>query len=203
MAISYPLTMPLVPAPVSARMYIERNQVKSESAARLQQVQKNPGDRWVGTITLPLMTVTEAADWLGFFDALDGFVGTFTMRHPDYQAIAGQALNNTGRVKGASQSGNILLTDSWPINEPDLFKRGDVTTIGDKLRRITQSVGSDALGEATLDLSHPLYTAPADNTLIVTSSPTGIFRLTDGFVAPESDAMRNHAFSFAFYEALP
>lgn len=203
MAITYPLTMPLVPAPVTARMYVERNQVKIESSSRLQQIQKNPGDRWVGNISLPIMSADQARVWLGFFDALDGFVGTFTMRHPDYQQIAGQAANNTGRVQGSGHSGKSIPTYNWPLNEPNLFKSGDMVGIGGKLRRVVQDVGSNVSGEATLELSHALYTAPAADTFIVTSSPTGIFRLTDGFVAPESDALRNHAFSFAFYEALP
>ena len=202
MAISYPLALPGSPAPESAEFYIERNQVAIEGFSRQVQVQKNPGDRWIGKITLPVMTAAQAADWLGFFDALDGLVGSFTMRHPDYQSALGNVGTDTGLVRGAGQQGTTLLTDGWAASTTDLFKRGDMIQVGDKLKRVTANATSDASGIATLELAPAFYSSPADNAVITPVNPTGIFRLSEGFVVPQSDSLRNHRFSFAFEEVL-
>lgn len=202
MAISYPLTMPLSPAPMDAELYIERNQAKIYSFSKLIHVQRNPGDRWAGKITMPVMTADQAAEWLGFFDALDGYVGTFRMTHPDYKSIQGNAGHEVGSINGGSQKGTSIATAGWPVNTSGLFRRGDMIEVAGKLKRITADVNSDATGEATLDLAPAFYEAPVNGVVIRTVNPAGIFRLSEGFVAPSSDLMRRHTISFAIEEVL-
>ncbi|WP_308908972.1 hypothetical protein [Pseudokordiimonas caeni] len=203
MSINYPLIMPSSPTPSAVELYIDRNQTKTESYSRLPQVQRAPGDRWTGKLTMPPMTSAQAADWLGFFDALDGFVGTFWMPHPDFIVARGAAGGiATGRVKGAGQLGSSIATDGWGANVAGLFRRGDVVQIGNHLHRITKDAVSDAGGNATLDIAPAIYTAPADNSAIVTAGPKGLFRLAAGFVVPTSDHMNLFTFSFAVEGAL-
>lgn len=195
--------MPASPAPSELELYIERNQVKVQSFSQLTQIQKNPGDRWIGKVTLPLMTANQAADWLGFFDALDGYVNAFRLPHPDYKTIRGTAPNNTGRVAGGGQRGISLQTSSWPNNRSTLFRRGDMIEVGGKLKRITADAASTSSGAATLRVAPPFYNPPVDQVLIKTQNVTGVFRLSEGFVAPRSDMMRRHTFNFAIEEVLP
>jgi len=203
MAILYPLVMPSSPAPAGAELYIERNQAKIYSFSKLMHVQRNPGDRWIGKLTLPLLSVDQAADWLGFFDALDGHIGTFKMIHPDFTVIRGTAGNNQGAVSGAGQIGTAILTSGWPFSTANLFRRGDVIEIGNKLKRIVADVASDAAGNAVLDVAPAFYSAPANALVVKTINPGGLFRLSEGFVQPSSDMLRRHTISFAIEELLP
>ncbi len=199
-----PIEPPAGPAPVSSEFYIERNQIKTESFSKLSQIQSNPGDRWIGKITLPTLNADQAADWLGFFDALDGFIGSFWLRHPDYSALRGSAQGITsGRVFGQGQRGSVLSTDGWTANLTGALKRGDMIQVGNKLKRVVEDTDTDSVGRATLKLAPKIYTPIPDNTVIITSNPRGVFRLSEGFVAPSADEMRRHTISFAVEEVLP
>lgn len=194
--------MPASPKPSEAELYIERNQSKIYSFSKLLHVQKNPGDRWIGKITLPVLSLDQAADWLGFFDGLDGYVGKFKMPHPDFTEIRGNASNNQGRVSGAGQRGTLINTEGWGANVSNLFRRGDIVEIDRRMKRITADVNSDGSGQAVLPVAPAFYTTPADNANIVTRNPAGVFQLSEGFVSPNSDQLRLHTISFAVEEAL-
>ena len=198
-----PIEPPQSPAPVSSEFYIERNQIKTESFSKISQIQSNPGDRWTGKITLPPLSADQAAEWLGFFDALDGFIGSFWLRHPDYSEIRGSARGETGNVFGNNQRGTVLSTDGWPANLSGAFKRGDMIQIDDKLKRVVEDADTDGSGRAVLKIAPKIFNPFAGNSLIVTNNPRGIVRLTDGFVAPTSDEVRRHTISFAVEEVLP
>jgi len=203
MAITYPLDMPISPAPTDAELYIERNQAKIYSFSKLMHVQRNPGDRWIGKITLPLLNAVQAAEWLGFFDALDGYIGNFKMAHPDFSYIQGAAGNNQGAINGGSQTGTSISTSGWGLSVPNLFKRGDVVEVANKMKRIVADASSDAAGNAALEVAPAFYSAPANGATITTLNPGGLFRLSEGFVQPTSDLMRRHTLSFAIEELLP
>ncbi|UTW56193.1 hypothetical protein [Kordiimonas sp. SCSIO 12610] len=198
-----PIEPPAGPAPVASEFYIERNQIKTESFSKLSQIQSNPGDRWIGKITLPVLSADQAADWLGFFDALDGFIGSFWLSHPDYTELRGSARGSTsGRVFGDMQRGSILSTDGWAPNLSGAFRRGDIIQVGDKLKRVVEDADTDSVGRISLKIAPKIYTPIPDNTAIATSNPRGIFRLAEGFVAPSADEMRRHTISFAVEELL-
>ncbi len=197
------LEMPTTPAPSDLELYIERNQVKVQSFSQLTQIQRNPGDRWIGKVTLPLLNKAQAAEWLGFFDALDGYVNSFRMEHPDFKGIRGVAPNTSGSVNGANQTGLTLNTKGWPASKPDLFRRGDMIQVGNKLKRITSDIASDSAGIAVLSIAPAFYAGPLNNITIITQNTSGVFRLSDGFVAPTSDFMSRHNISFAIEEVLP
>jgi len=203
MAITYPLAMPASPAPADAELYIERNQAKIYSFSKLMHVQRNPGDRWIGKLTLPLLSRNQAADWLGFFDALDGHIGHFKMPHPDFTEIRGSAGHEQGMINGAGQLGSTVLTSGWAASSSNLFRRGDMIEIGNKLKRVVSDVSSDISGNATLEVAPIFYSAPSNGTTIRTINPGGLFRLSEGFVQPSSDMMRHHTISFAVEELLP
>ena len=201
MSFSYPLSMPETPKPVEADLYIERNQTVVEGFSRNKQVQRAPGDRWIGKITLPMMGKATAQDWLGFFDALDGFVGSFYLSHPDFTEVSGTARGTTGSVTGENQ-GSSVQTSGWSANQTGLFRRGDMIQVGETLKRIVEDADSDASGDATLKIMPVLYKKTSGDEDVVTENPQGIFRLSDGFVQPSSDLLGNHSFSFAVEEVL-
>lgn len=198
------VTLPTSPAPRDCRLYIAKTQTVTRSFSGFKQVQKNPGDRWVGKITLPTLTAEQAMDWLGAFDALDGQIGTFFLPHPDFKAIRGTANGDTGAVKGAGQKGSEIITYGWGADVT--FRRGDILQFdaGSKarMRRVTKDATANGSGEVTLDVMPPFIIAPDDNAAIKTTNCGGVFSLAESDIAPQSDVMRNHTISFAVEEVL-
>ena len=202
MSIIADVAMPTSPAPAEAELYVERNQSKIYSFSKLLHIQKNLGDRWIGKITLPVLNLDQAAEWLGFFDALDGYVGKFRLPHPDFTEIRGHASNGQGRISGAGQLGTQINTSGWGSNMINLFRRGDIIEVDNRMKRITADASSDSGGSAILNIAPAFYTAPSNNASIRTVNAGGVFQLSEGFVAPTSDALRLHTISFAVEEAL-
>lgn len=204
MTVTYPLTWPSAARIIESKLWISRNQVPVPAINRILQVEDRIGHRWVGTITFSAMLPEEFADISGFFDALNGMEGTFTFPHPDFTAIFGNAPNNTGRIKGASQTGKEIITDGWGISVSDLFKRGDIIQVGTKIKKNVEAIDSDGLGEATLTVSPPFATAPADNELITTINPAGTFQLQTSNVGQIlANENRIHQLTVPIQEVLP
>lgn len=204
MAIVYPLTMPTDPAPKTASLYIKKMQTGDRGYAGFLQVQDHPGERWIGKIELPLLSPNQSADWLGFFDALDGLNGTFLLPHPDFKTMRGSAGGSTGRVNGVDQRGTTVETDGWPANAT--FKRGDILQFGTgpkaRMKRLTQDTQANSSGVATLDLRPEFIEAPDNNAEIRTTNCEGVFRLAESDLVPHSDPMSYHVVSFPVEEAL-
>ncbi|WP_374764260.1 hypothetical protein [Yunchengibacter salinarum] len=198
-----PLTLPASPAPSHVRLHVVRNQTKVENHSRIAQIQRAPGDRWEGTVTLPPMSADMAADWLGFFDALDGYRGQFRMGHPDHTHIRGSAPDGVGQVDGDGQRGPLIATRGWPADRVALFRRGDLVEIDGRLKRITADVASDGAGRAVVPLAPGFMLSPPDGGAVITTGATGLFRLADGGVQPESDALRHVRVTIAVEEVLP
>lgn len=178
---TYPLDMPT--APLSVSLNVQRSQIGIEAFSGKLQVHKQPGDRWVGQITLNNMTESVGLDWCGFFAALDGRLGTFVVFHPVANPVRGAAKGfSLGRVAGGGQLGKTLNTNGYPPNVQGLFKRGDVIYWGNPgeevMRIIVDDVNSDADGNAVLPLSHTPRRAPGNGYLIRIDAPRGIFRLS-------------------------
>jgi len=204
MAIIYPLAMPSGPAPTDASIYIVRNQTAAIGGGGVRQVQKNPGDKWVGKITLPTLSADQGAEWLGFFGSLDGLVGSFLFAHPDFKTMRGTASGQTGSVQGAGQKGNSLVIDG--LTSGKTFKRGDIIQQGadndsPRLKMVLEDA-TVAAGAVTLLIAPDNYIAPADNAVIITENCKGVFQLTDADIIPNSDRLRNHVLSFAIEEKL-
>ncbi len=204
MTVTYPLAWPSAARIIESKLWISRNQVPVPAINRRLQVHTRIGARWVGTVTFSAMTATEVADILGFFDALDGLVGSFTFPHPDFDSIQGNAPNNTGQIAGADQTGREINTDLWSASVSNLFKRGDVIQIGEKLKRVVETVASDGGGLATLTVDPGFYSAPADNERIITLNPEATFQLQVSDVGQIlANHNRIHQLSVPIQEVLP
>ena len=78
------------------------------------------------------------------------------------------------KVKGASQTGRSVITDSWVLkngtsNGSDAFKAGDYVKFAnhDKVYVVTSDVTSaNSTGEATIPIEPALVTSPADQSLL-------------------------------------
>tara|TARA_R110000824_G_scaffold47353_3_gene134949 strand:+ start:9817 stop:10416 length:600 start_codon:yes stop_codon:yes gene_type:complete len=145
------------------------------------QVQRKSttGAKWVATYTLPPQKRATYADWQVFFALLQGRLNTFNGYDPNGVTARGIA-TGTPIVKGASQTGNTLITDGWTINQTGIMKKGDYFSVNNELKMITADSNSDGSGDSTLTFEPPLRNSPADNApLTVSTASCEMILLTD------------------------
>lgn len=184
MAITYPLTLPA--AFKSAEITITAQAVVAvpESPTTLiQQVQEWQGQRWMATIKLPSMKRTGAEQILATLLKLNGPRGTFYLGDTANKIPQGVA-TGTPLVSGTQTARqNSLATKGWTAGVTGILKTGDWIQVGTTsarcLYKVLDDVNSDGSGNATFDVWPRLRAAHANNTAIVTSAPTGVFRLVD------------------------
>lgn len=178
MAITYPINLPSTPAPSEIRIAprsIVAVAVSPFSGA--QQAYQHQGQFWQADISLPPMRLETAAPWMAAFLQLNGRYGTFRLGNAAMRTPRGAA-TGTPLVKGASQTGQSLITDGWTAGVTGILKQGDYLQVEDRLYMVMVDANSDGSGNATLDIWPRLRSAPADNAAITVSNCKGLFRLT-------------------------
>ncbi len=188
MTISYPVTPPSSPTPSSVK-WTELNVVGvAASPYTLQrQVFEWDGGAWGLDVSFDPMDRAQAQPWIAFLSSLRGPVGTFYFGDELLKTPLG-ASGGTPKVKGASQTGYTLDTDGWP-NSTLVLKAGDMFQIDNALYRNVKDATTNSSGEVTLDV-WPYLRTHSDNANIITSSPKGVFRLTDNAIETQ-DAGRD------------
>lgn len=179
MAITFPLELPAAPGFTSIKWSPQSAVAEQESPFSFHsKVYAWSGQQRYVDVTLPPMSIDNAKEWSTFGYRLNGIEGTFYLRDSVGKYLRGAAVG-TGLVRGASQTGQDLITDGWVPNTSLLFRQGDWVQIGTRLYTILADVDSDASGIATLNLWPKIRTAPADNSEAVYGPDAkGLFRLT-------------------------
>jgi len=202
MTITYPIDLPDSPSPAKVRIY--PRSVVSASVSPFtgsQQMYLHQGQVWQADITLPNMRRADAEPWVAAFLQLNGRYGTFRLGDESGRTPRGIA-TGTPLVKGASQTGQVLLTDGWTISQTGILKQGDYIQIGERLYKVMVDANSDGSGNATLDIWPRLRESPADNAAIITSNCTGLFRLTSNEMPWDVSPGIIFSMSFSAVEAI-
>jgi len=175
--ISYPVIPPNNLAPSSVMLLFDNvNGVGVSPYSRQTQVASYGGDSWGISVGFDPMDREEAAPWIAFIASLRGQYGTFLFGPNTFgEPLGAGPGGNTPRVNGASQTGYVLVTDNWP-NSSDILKAGDLIQIDSRLYMNIKDVSSDSSGNATLDI-WPSLRGHADNSVIETNNPVGLWRL--------------------------
>ncbi len=125
MAITYPLSLPDATSYQAARMTARSVVGVSKSPfTGVQQVQKHQGQWWESEGSLAPMSRANAEEWIAFFLKLNGMQGTFLLGDPLGTTARGVA-TGTPLIKGASQTGNSLITDGWTTSQTGITTAGD------------------------------------------------------------------------------
>ncbi len=196
MSISYPLSLPTSVKPNRTTWGLDSVVGNLESIYTKQQhVQEQDGERWAIELDFPVMEIAEAGAFRSFMAKLRGVYGTFLYGDVTRASAQGNPAG-TGRVNGASQTGNNLVTDGWTASVTDLFKEGDWIQLGSgsssKLHMVVEDVDSDGSGNATLKIVPELRDSPADDAVITYSDCKGVFRLQSNSVAVFSTSGPDH-----------
>lgn len=210
MAISYPLTLPTT-IDIATIVFTARNTVGlTQSPFTLkQQVQRNAGQRWEATVTLPPMSRDEAEEWISFLLKLNGSFGTFLMGDPNGKLPRGAAISYPSDViaiNGAGQTGNTLNLDGATASISDYVKAGDYIQIGGastaNLYKALNDADSNSSGELTLDIWPNLRSSPTDGSAISGQNAVAQFRLANNQTGFSINEASIYGLSFTAVEAL-
>lgn len=182
MATSFPVTLPTTG---TRRISIRQASVVAvgQSPYTLeQQVQRRQGQVWALNFEYAPLARADAEALVAALCSLNGREGSFLFGDSASKTARGIA-TGTPLVKGASQTGEDLITDGWTAGQTGILKAGDWLQLGtgstSRLYKNLTDVNSDGSGNATLTLWPRIFTAWADNAPITVSFPKGVFRLTD------------------------
>lgn len=207
MSITYPLSLPSVSGPKSINWKLTSAVgVLASPFTMKTYVQAHAGARWSADINIPSNPIADAAPWRAFFAQLNGMEGTFLLGDSSHSTPLGAA-TGTPLVNGASQTGQSLVTDGWTTGVTGILKAGDWIQLGSgatsRLYMVLNDVNSDGSGNATIDIAPRLRESPADNAVITTSNPKGLFRLSRNVSGIFSaSGAKLSSFSFSAVEAI-
>ena len=174
MPLSFP---PIVPSSSSWTMVSNQRQFVSPLTGAIQTAQRT-GNRWRATLEFANLTGADRAVMQAFLSELQATANNFYLEDHSYTRRA----NGSGspRVRGASQTGNQLVTDGWTSGIYS-FLKGVLFEVNGELKMATADCVISG-GISTVSFVPELRAAPSDNAVITISNPKGVFRLT----APES-----------------
>lgn len=173
----FPISLPAEPGFEDAEFKLIRNTTIAQSPfTGSSQRSEQPFALWAFKSSVPNMEEDRAREWRAILTELRGQVGTFKLIPPGYSGPSTGYSGPAGLVKGASQSGNSLITDGWSTNTL-IFNRGDFLTVNNELKLLTADATTDGLGEVTLEFEAALRSSPPDNEPIVVTNPFVVMRL--------------------------
>jgi len=196
------LTMPDVPIGKVNFKLIPRNTVFESELSGDIQVSPLPGDRWSAVLTVTNLMGREALLWTAFLARLGGRRGRFWLSPPGARTPMGTALG-AGRVAGANQTGDTLITSNWTPDQSELLIPGDYFQVGNELKKVVEHVPTNGAGEATIVFTPIIRRSPADLASIITTNPAFVAMLADDNQAAwDVQGARIYASSVACIEAL-
>lgn len=158
----------------SALNLISNTKVLTSPLNGATQSASRSGTRWHMQMNFKNLSGANRRTLQGFLAQLDGQLHRTTVY--DHSHSFGGTGNGSPIVKGASQTGNSLLSDGW-ANSEVVMLQGDEFQVGGELKMCTSDVTSDGSGNAAIPFVPEIHTAPADNSAIDITNPTGIFML--------------------------
>lgn len=181
MAITYPITIPVAPKSYT----LTQNSVVSMSQSVFtgtQYVQNFSGQWWGLSVTFASGNRNTHSALNASLNSLNGKYGTFKFTLSGQEASPMGVATGTPLVKGAGQgNASTLDTDGWTPSTTGILKAGDFIQVGDSLHQVLEDATSDSGGNATLSIFPNVRDGTADNAVIVTESPSGIFRMLSDF----------------------
>jgi hypothetical protein len=206
MAISYPLSMPTNFGMSKIELRAVNAVAYSQSPFTFAgQVHAYAGQTWQADITLPNMKRDYAEEWVAFLVAMRGHYGTFLLADPLGKVARGTP-TGTPVVKGASQLGGTFTLDGATPSVTGWLKAGDYIQLGSssgsRLHKVLLSADSDGSGNVTLELWPHIRTAPTDNTAVIVSNASGLFRLASNEQAWSINEISSYGIAFGAMEVI-
>lgn len=206
MSITYPITLPALPAARSIEFSMMDNVAVVPSEFTLQQqVQDWQAGLWMVKVTIAPGKRSEMEPWLAALAIARGRLGTFYLGDPGGATPRGVA-TGTPLVNGAGQIGYTLAIDGFTPGVTGIIKAGDYLQVGSgatqRLHKFLTDLNSNGSGQVLADIWPRLRESPADNAPITLVNTAGVFRLADNVRTWSYDASRFYQVSFNAIEAI-
>jgi hypothetical protein len=163
------------------------------------------GDIWHGTVTLPKMPRSQAAQWIAFLLALRGAANAFMIGDP-FAAIPQGSPAGVPVVDSVIATNNVamattLVTKGWKPSTFRMLLPGDYIQVGLRMHVVLNTINPDSTGAATIGIWPSLRERPADGSSLILSKPKGLFRLAENKRTWSVDETRLFGLSFKIAEA--
>lgn len=147
------------------------------------QTQTRKGSYWKTTATFDNLQGADRAKMQAFLAKLDGQVHRIFFTDYGYNrsgnAPSGDSGSPTGLlVKGAGQTGSVLIADGADLTNTDYFKAGDYVAFNNEFHIVTADCSTDGLGEITIPIAPPLRKSPDDDDPINFTVPLAVMIVT-------------------------
>lgn len=193
MAVSYPISLPTTG--ISSVEWRAANAVATSQSpfTYKQQVVAHTGQQWAATVTLPAMKRDDAAAWKAALVSLRGPVGTFLLSDPDYVTPRGTVSSCVLTGTAGNDYATVVMTGS--------LLAGDYIQLGSGSSAKLHQVLVDQTGDGNLELWPSLRSSYTSET-VVTSSPSGVFRLANNVTSWSINNASIYGISFEAVEAI-
>ncbi len=165
----------ITPTEVSLGIISNTRSFTSPFSGAVQTVQR-AGERLKLRMVFRNRNDSERQELIAFLAKLNGMEHRFTVR--DYGHTQRGTFGGTPLVKGAGQAGASLLIDGCSLTVTNWIRAGDQFQVGNELKIVTADLNSNGAGEVTLAFRPALRSSPADNAAITTTTPAGLWMLT-------------------------
>ena len=194
MAISYPLSTPTTIGIESIELRAVNAVATSQSPFTFkQQVVAHQGQRWEASVNIPSVRRDKAAAWKAMLTALKGQVGTFLLGDPDYDSPQGTVSSCVLSGSAGDATATVVMTGS--------LLAGDYLQLGSGSSAKLHQVLVDQTGDGDLEIWPDLrsdYTSAS----VVTSSPKGVFRLSQNMSSWSIDNASFYGIAFEAIEVI-
>jgi len=194
MAISYPLSTPTTIGIESIELRAVNAVATSQSPFTFkQQVVAHQGQRWEASVNIPSVRRDKAAAWKAMLTALKGQVGTFLLGDPDYDSPQGTVSSCVLSGSAGAATATVVMTGS--------LLAGDYIQLGSGSSAKLHQVLVDQTGDGDLEIWPDLRSDYTDETA-VTSSPKGVFRLSQNISSWSIDNASFYGIAFEAIEVI-
>ena len=175
-------TWPATVTPTSSSLaWLDNTVIFQSPLSGTTRTESRPGGRWRISITVQnLKNITGADTDLKLIEAF-----LFKLNGAEHRAVitdSGYDRNGPGGgtplVKGPDQTGLTLSSNGWTPVTTVLYA-GDRIGVSGQMIPVVADVVSSGTGFVTMQLAHPIRTAPADASAIEIDNPTARFILAN------------------------
>ena len=177
------------------------NQVFESPLSNSIQVSELTGARWYTTFNLPPMKKTNALEYIGFLQRLQGRVHSFYGYDANHRSPSGTIAGSTLLVNGASQTGTSLVLDGG-ANSTLVLKAGDFFSVNNELKMVTADATTDGSGDVTVNFVPSLRSSPSDDASITTTNPVCTMKLTGDSTTYSINSSTIYGISFSGVEVF-
>lgn len=153
---------------------VNNSRAFTSSLSNAQQIVGYPGAYWQCTLTFGLLTRAQERELSSFLGRLDGMFGTFNL--PDFTRYRKVSIGALSVVSGFAQARSMIIAGA-PASSP-VFSAGDYITIAGEMFEVTDSVSSNAQGQATVLLNKRIRKTLTPGAAVEYMNPYSEMRMT-------------------------